>query len=154
MLRGKRVMRSGHRSTWERKAFALWRGQATPEGSISTESNLLHEVPFTKSTSRRTSLIDPTELVAAAQAACFSSTLAAELARAGFQAQTIQTTAAITSEECSQKRTISGIFLDVVAAIPGAQPGDFIVAAFAAKQICPICRLLNVDVTMNARLER
>jgi osmotically inducible protein OsmC len=147
-------MRSVHRNTWERKAFALWRGQSTPEGSITTESNLLHEVPFAEGASRGTNLIDPTELIAAAQAACFSSTLAAELARAGFQAQTIRTAAAITSEECSQRWTISAIALDIVAAVPGAEPGDFIVAAFAAKQICPICRLLNVDVTMSARLER
>jgi osmotically inducible protein OsmC len=147
-------MRSGRRSTWERKAFALWCEQATPEGSITTESNVLREVPFKGSTPDGTNLTDPTELIAAAHAACFSATLAAELGRAGFLAQAIKTTAVITSVLSAQESAVSAIALDVVAAIPGAEPGDLIVAAFTARQICPICRLLNVDVTMNARLER
>jgi osmotically inducible protein OsmC len=147
-------MRSRRRSTCERKAFALWCEQATPEGSITTESNVLSEVPFKGGAAGGTNLIDPTELIAAAHAACFSTTLAAELGRAGFQAQTIRTTATITSVRSPQEWAVSAIALDVVAAVPGAQPGDFIVAASNAKQNCPICRLLNVDVTMNARLER
>jgi osmotically inducible protein OsmC len=146
-------MRSERRGTWERKAFAFWCKQATPEGSITTESNVLHEVPFGIAAHRNNILV-PTELVAAAHAACFSSTLAAELGRAGFQAQTIRTTSTVTAERSPQEWAVSAIALDVVAAIPGAEPGDFIEAALKTKQICPICRLLNVDVTMNARLER
>jgi|ERR1700722_1726052 osmotically inducible protein OsmC len=147
-------MRSGRRSTSERKAFALWCEQGTPEGSITTESDVLHEVPFKGGTAGGTNLIDPTELIAAAHAACFSATLAAELSTAGFRAQTIRTTAVITSVQSAQERAVSAIALDVVAAIPGAEPGDLIVAAFTTKQICPICRLLHVNVTMNVRLER
>ena len=147
-------MRSERRGSWERKAFAFWCKQATPEGSISTESRVLHEVPFTGMAAQRTNFMLPTDLVAAAQAVCFTSTLAEELSRAGFQAQTIRTTATITTERSAEHWAVSAIALDVVAAIPGAEPGDFVVAASNAKQICPICRLLNIDVTMNARLER
>src|SRR5258708_7449169 len=114
-------MPSGRRSTLERKAFALWCEQATPEGSITTESNVLHEVPFKGFVAHGTNFIDPTELVAAAHAACFSSTLAAELGRAGFQAQTIRTTATITSERFRHQWAVSAIVLDIVAAIPGAE---------------------------------
>jgi OsmC subfamily peroxiredoxin len=135
-----------------RKAFATWCPAQSPSGSVSTESAALRDAPYEVGTGGK-DIIEPTGLIAAAQAACFSATLAAELSRVGMQAETIKTTAVISSGQSAEGWAVSGILLDVVAVIPGAKPGDFISAAYNAKLFCPICRLLNVNVTMNARLE-
>src|SRR5689334_11750114 len=115
-------MRRKSRGSRQRTAFAFWRKQVTPEGSITTESKALREVPFAEISARRANIMVPTELVAAAHAACFSSTLAAELGRAGFQPQTIRTTATVTSVRSLKEWAVSAIALDVVAAVPGAGP--------------------------------
>jgi osmotically inducible protein OsmC len=94
------------------------------------------------------------ELIAAAHAACFSVSLAEKLDEAGFIAQWIKTTATVTSQQLAEGWTVTGIMLEVVAKVPSANAQDLIRAAVSAKLTCTICRVLNVNTSLQAKLER
>lgn len=94
------------------------------------------------------------ELIAAAHAASFSRALSSELDRIGLLAERITTTAKVTSEALSTGWVVTAILLDVVARVPAARIDDLIDAAISAKTNCFVCRLLNVNVSLNARLDR
>ena len=138
-----------------RKASAIWRGGLKDgKGSISTDSGVLKETQYSFSTRFENGIgTNPEELVAAAHAGCFSMALSAELGRSGITPESIQTTATVTMDKTDAGWTITQSQLDLVAKIPGLDQAKFTAAANAAKAGCPISRLLNAKITMNARLE-
>jgi len=77
-----------------------------------------------------------------------------ELRRAGLSPKRINTTATVTSEKLKKGWTITAVMLDVVAKVPDGRIADFIDSAIRAKSKCVISRLLNANVSMNARLEK
>ena len=139
----------------KRKASAVWKGSLKEgNGTISSESGVLSETPY----SFRTRFEDapgtnPEELVAAAHAACFSMAFSMILGLEGMTPESIATEATVTMEEQGDGFSVTSSHLDVVAKIPGADSGKFQQAAEKAKAGCPISRLLNAKITMNARLE-
>jgi osmotically inducible protein OsmC len=76
----------------------------------------------------------------------------AELGKAGLTPQSVETTANVTLEMLPGGPTVTAIHLDVMARVPGADKAKFDAAADAAKKGCPISRLLNAKITMEARL--
>jgi lipoyl-dependent peroxiredoxin len=138
-----------------RKASAVWRGDLKGgKGSISTESGVLAETQYSFSTRFENGIgTNPEELIAAAHAGCFSMALSAELGKAGLTAESIQTAATLTMERVDAGWTVTLIHLGVLATIPGANAATFNAAANAAKAGCPISRLLNTTITMDARLQ-
>jgi lipoyl-dependent peroxiredoxin len=138
-----------------RKASAVWRGDLKGgKGSISTESGVLAQTQYSFSTRFENGKgTNPEELIAAAHAGCFSMALSAELGKAGLTAESIQTTATLTMERLDAGWTVTRIHLEVLATIPGANAATFNPAANAAKAGCPISRLLNTTITMDARLQ-
>lgn len=68
-------------------------------------------------------------------------------------AESIDTTATVTMEKLDAGWTITEVHLDLTAKIPGADPEAFQTAASKAKTGCPISRLLNAKITMDAKLE-
>jgi len=139
----------------KRKASAVWRGGLKDgKGTISSESGVLKETPYSFSTRFENGIgTNPEELIAAAHAGCFSMACSAELGKAGITPESIHTTATITMDKTDAGWTITESHLDVAAKIPGVDPAKFTAAANAAKAGCPISRLLKANVTMNARLE-
>ena len=139
----------------KRTANAQWRGDLkSGHGSISTASGVLSNAQYSFSTRFEEGKgTNPYELIAAAHAACFSMTLANELAGAGFTPHRIETTVTVTMEPLSAGWTVTGIQLDVVAEAPRAKQGDFIRAAVRAKTHCTISRLLKTNLSMTAKLE-
>lgn len=138
----------------KRSASAQWLGGLKDgKGTISTESGVLSQTPYSFSTrfegQRGT---NPEELIAAAHAGCFSMALSAELGKGGMTPTSINTGAALTMEKLDAGWTVTAIHLDVTVAIPGADPAKFEAAAAAAKAGCPISRLLNAKITMDAKL--
>ena len=95
---------------------------------------------------------NPEELIAAAHAGCFSMALSGQLHGAGLTADRIETTAKVKLEKVGDGFTVTASHLVVSATIPGADPGVFSKAAEAAKAGCPISRLLNATITMEAKL--
>ena len=96
---------------------------------------------------------NPEELIAAAHAGCFSMALSAQLASTSMVAESINTIATLTMEKLEAGWTITEVHLDVTAKIPGADRAAFETAAKNAKEGCPISRLLNAKITMDAKLQ-
>jgi len=138
----------------KRKASAVWRGGLKDgKGAISTDSGVLKNTQYSFSTRFENGVgTNPEELVAAAHAGCFSMALSAQLESAGLKAEEINTTATVTMEKVDAGWTVTAVHLDVNARIPGADQAKFDKAANDAKTGCPISRLLNAKITMNARL--
>jgi organic hydroperoxide reductase OsmC/OhrA len=94
------------------------------------------------------------ELVAAALATCFGITLSRELGRLGLSAHRASTRSSLRVHLKNNELIISRAALKVVATVPDAKPGDFINATVTAKKTCPVCRFLNVEIEMDAKLKR
>jgi len=139
----------------KRTASAIWQGNLKEgKGAVSTESGVLSQTPYSFSTRFENARgTNPEELVAAAHAGCFSMALSAELGKAAITPESIRTTANLTMERLDAGWTVTAIHLDVNARIPGGDPAKFEAAANSAKAGCPISRLLNTKITMEARLE-
>ncbi|MBI4469933.1 MAG: OsmC family protein [Acidobacteria bacterium] len=139
----------------KRKASAVWQGALiNGKGTLSTGSGVLSNTQYTFSTRFENGLgTNPEELIAAAHAGCFSMAFSGQLERAGMTAQRINTLATLTMEKLEAGWTVTGIHLEVVAKMPGADPEAFQAAALQAKEGCPISRLLNTAITMVAKLD-
>ncbi|HEX4415556.1 MAG TPA: OsmC family protein [Lacipirellulaceae bacterium] len=138
----------------KRKASAVWKGGLKDgKGTISSDSGVLENTQYSFSTRFEEGKgTNPEELIAAAHAGCFSMALSGQLGNAGMTAEEINTTATITLEKTDAGFTVTESHLEVTAKIPGADPKAFETAANNAKAGCPISRLLNTKVTMDAKL--
>ena len=98
---------------------------------------------------------NPEELLAAAEASCFSMALAGALEAAGTPATRITTQASCTVEKASGGFRISRIRLVTRGAVPGIDQAAFRTAAEGARQGCPVSQALqgNVDIELDAHLE-
>ena len=138
-----------------RKASAEWRGSLKEgKGTISAESGAIANLPYSFKTRFESEKgTNPEELIGAAHAGCFSMALSAQLGGAGMTPESIRTTAAVTLEKVGEGFSVTAVHLDVTAKIPGADKGAFEKAANEAKSGCPISKLLNAKITVDARLE-
>jgi lipoyl-dependent peroxiredoxin len=139
----------------KRKASAVWKGGLkNGKGTISTESNVLSDTQYSFSTRFEQGIgTNPEELIAAAHAGCFAMALSAQLGEAGLEAEEIRTTATVTLEKKDGGFAITAVHLEVAARIPGADRQAFEKAANTAKAGCPVSKVLNADITMEAKLE-
>jgi osmotically inducible protein OsmC len=139
----------------KRKASAIWQGGLKDgKGAISTESGVLSKTQYSFSTRFESGVgTNPEELIAAAHAGCFTMALSAELGKAGLTPSSIQTNATLTMDKLDAGWTVTEVHLDVAAKIPGSDAQRFTAAANTAKANCPISRLLNTKITMEAKLE-
>jgi osmotically inducible protein OsmC len=139
----------------KRNASAIWHGNLkTGKGTLSTDSSVLNTTPYSF-TSRFESGTgtNPEELIAAAHAGCFTMALSAALDQAGFVADTITTAAALTLENNPKTSwTISAVHLTTTAKIPGITAEKFAEVAAGAKAGCPVSRVLNASITLDATL--
>lgn len=138
-----------------KKASAVWKGTLKEGGGvISTETGVLKETPYGfKSRFEDGKGTNPEELIAAAHAGCFSMALSLILGEAGFTAERIETRAAVTIEKVAEGFEITTSHLDLVAKIPGIDQAKFDELANKAKAGCPVSKVLNAKITLNARLE-
>lgn len=139
----------------KRNASAEWRGGLKDgKGTISTDSGVLADTQYSFSTRFEEGVgTNPEELIAAAHAGCFSMALSGQLGNADLTAESIRTTASVKLEKTDAGFTVTEVHLQVVARVPGASQEAFETAANNAKAGCPISRLLNAKITMEARLE-
>ncbi|MGI9105157.1 MAG: OsmC family protein [Pyrinomonadaceae bacterium] len=139
----------------KRNASAEWRGGLKDgKGTISTDSGVLADTQYSFSTRFEEGKgTNPEELIAAAHAGCFSMALSGQLGNANLTAESIKTTASVKLEKTDAGFTVTEVHLQVVARVPGASQEAFETASNNAKAGCPISRLLNAKITMEARLE-
>jgi len=79
--------------------------------------------------------------------------LSAQLGNAGLTPESVRTNAAVTLEKADGGFAITAVHLDVSAKVPGADQAAFDKAANAAKEGCPVSKVLNAKITMDAKLE-
>lgn len=96
---------------------------------------------------------NPEELIAAAHAGCFTMALSAQLGEAGITAEQLQTKAAVTLDKVGDGFSITAVHLELSARIPGVDRAAFDTATQRAKEGCPVSRLLNAKITLDAKLE-
>jgi lipoyl-dependent peroxiredoxin len=138
----------------KQNASATWVGGLSHgKGLVTTASGALSQSQYFGAGDVEGKGTNPYELIAAAHAACFSMTLAEELANAGFSPDRINTTATVIIEQLTVGWTITAIQLDVLAEVPRAEQSDFIRATVKAKTNCTISRLLKTNIAMSAKLE-
>ena len=139
----------------KRKASAVWNGGLKDgKGTISTDSKVLSNTQYSFSTRFEEGIgTNPEELIAAAHAGCFSMALSGQLGSAGLTAEKISTTASVKLEKTDSGFAITTVHLDVTAKVPGADKQAFETAANNAKTGCPVSKVLNAAITMDARLE-
>ncbi|HTH50910.1 MAG TPA: OsmC family protein [Pyrinomonadaceae bacterium] len=138
-----------------RKATAVWNGGLKDgNGKISTDSGVLKDTQYSFSTRFEDGVgTNPEELIAAAHAGCFSMALSGQLGNAGMTAESINTTAEVRLEKLEAGFAITKIHLVVRARIPGADSDAFMTAANNAKAGCPVSKVLNAEITMDAALD-
>jgi len=138
-----------------RKATAVWRGDLKGgKGVVSTESGVLKDTQYSFSARFESGAgTNPEELIAAAHAACFAMALSAQLGGAGLTPERLETTATVTLEKFDAGWGVTKVHLELKAKVPGASLEKFNEAAANAKTGCPISRLLNTTITMEAKLE-
>ena len=139
----------------KRTASAVWSGGLKDgKGTIATASGVLKDTAYSFGTRFENGVgTNPEELIGAAHAGCFSMALSGQLERAGLKAERIATTATVTLDMAAAGPTISAIHLAVTARVPGASQEAFDTAAGNAKTGCPVSKVLNADITMEAKLE-
>lgn len=139
----------------KRKALAVWNGGIKDgKGVLSTDSGVLSETPYSFSTRFEDQKgTNPEELIGAAHAGCFAMALSGQLGAAGMTAERIETTASVTLEKSDGGFAITAVHLDLVAKIPGADREAFERAAENAKSGCPVSKVLNAKITLDAKLE-
>jgi osmotically inducible protein OsmC len=140
----------------KRSGSAIWQGDLkSGKGTVSTDSGVLSQTPYSFSTRFENGKgTNPEELVAAAHAGCFSMALSAQLGEAGLTPEKLETTATVTFDKTEAGWTVTNVYLNVKGKVPKADEAAWNKATQAAKTGCPISRLFNTTITMDAKLER
>jgi lipoyl-dependent peroxiredoxin len=139
----------------KRKASAVWNGGLKEgKGTVSSESGVLKNTQYSFTTRFENGVgTNPEELIAAAHAGCFSMALSAQLGNANITPKSIETTATVNFEKLDSGWTVTEVHLDCIATIPGGDKAAFDTAAQNAKTGCPISKLLNAKITLDAKLK-
>ena len=138
----------------KKTASAHWAGDLkTGIGSISTETGVLRDAPYGfKARFEGGKGTNPEELIGAAHAGCFSMALSMILGDAGLKADSIDTKAEVTLDQVDGGFAITAVHLILKAKIPGATQQQFDELTKKAKEGCPVSKVLNAKITLDATL--
>ena len=133
---------------------AAWQGGIKDgKGAISTKSGALKDYPYGFSSRFEGKPgTNPEELIGAAHAGCFTMALSLILGEAKLTAEQMDTKADVTLEKVADGFAITAVVLTLRAKIPGADRAKFEELAAKAKAGCPVSKLLNAKVTLDAAL--
>lgn len=146
-------------ATAERTAHVQWEGNlAQGNGELTLRSSqAAGPLPITwaSRTERANGKTSPEELLAAANAACFSMALSHALAQAGHAPERLDVTATCTLDKTDDGFKVTTMKLTVRASVPGIDNDAFLTAARGAVEGCPISSAIrgNVDIQLDAALE-
>src|SRR5215467_1108273 len=137
-----------------RKAKAVWQGTGRDgSGHLSSDSGVLADTPYSfKTRFENEKGTNPEELIAAAHAGCFTMSLAFGLQGAGFSPTELSTEAAVTLEHEGQGFRIRQSALTLRAKVPNLDEVAFRRMADEAEKNCPVSKVLNATITLDAKL--
>ena len=142
----------------KRKASAVWTGTLKEgRGSLTTGSKALSEHPYSfgsRFEEQAKPGANPEELLAAAEAGCFTMALGADLSKAGHDPQELRTEATAEMQNEGGKWSITAIHLVTRGRVDGVDDAEFARIAEATKQNCIVSRALNVQLSLDAKLEK
>lgn len=138
----------------KRFATSVWNGSGKDgNGHLTTQSATLDQTPYSFNTRFGDGKgTNPEELIAAAHAGCFNMALSFALTGAGFTPDSLTTLATLTMEQQDGGFVITAIHLDLTAKVPGVTPDKFAEIAAGAKANCPVSKLLNAEISLEAKL--
>jgi lipoyl-dependent peroxiredoxin len=133
---------------------AVWSGGIKDgKGALSTRSGALKDSPYGfASRFEGKPGTNPEELIGAAHAGCFTMALSLILGEAQLTAERMETTAEVTLDKVGEGYAISAVHLTLRAKIPGADQAVFDELTAKAKAGCPVSKLLNASITLDAAL--
>lgn len=137
-----------------RKAKAVWRGTGRAgSGQLTSDSGVLDSTPYSfKTRFENEKGTNPEELIAAAHAGCFTMALAFGLQAAGFNPTELAAEAAVTLDPDGQVFKISKSALTLRGKVPNLDDASFVRIAGEAEKNCPISKVLNATITLDAKL--
>lgn len=138
----------------KRTARAQWNGSGREgSGHLTTQSATLDQAPYSFNTRFGDGKgTNPEELIAAAHAGCFTMALSFALGADGFTPDTLSTNATLTMEQQDGGFVITAVHLALEAVVRGIDDAKFQEIAAGAKANCPVSKVLNADITLDARL--
>jgi lipoyl-dependent peroxiredoxin len=152
-------LRQSHSSPWSFRmtttsGSAKWQGGIKDgKGAISTKSGALKDYPYGfASRFEGKPGSNPEELIGAAHAACFTMALSLILGEAKLTAEQMETKADVTLEKVGDGFAITAVHLSLQAKVPGADNAKFQELADKAKAGCPVSKLLNTRISLEAKL--
>ena len=139
----------------KRSGSAVWQGDLkNGKGLVSTDSGVLQSQQYSFGTRFENGKgTNPEELIAAAHAGCFTMALSAQLGNSGLTPEKLETKATVTLDKQEAGWAVTHILLDVKGRVPNADQAAWDKATQAAKTGCPISKLLNATIEMQAKLE-
>jgi osmotically inducible protein OsmC len=139
----------------KRTAAAAWSGGLKDgKGTISSESGILSNTQYGFSSRFENGIgTNPEELIAAAHAGCFTMALSAQLEEAGFKADHLKTDASVTLDKVPDGFAITAIHLNLAANVPGIDQQTFDTIVNKAKTGCPVSKVLNAPISLQAKLQ-
>jgi osmotically inducible protein OsmC len=139
-----------------RTATAVWTGSFKTGNGRFTGTSGLSGAYTAASRFENDPGLNPEDLLAAAEASCYSMALSAALDRNGTSAHTIETTARCTVEKVEGANRITTMRLEVRADVPNIDNETFQKIAQATRDGCPVSKAItgNVDIQLNATLGR
>lgn len=134
----------------KRKATAVWNGTIKDgNGTLNTQSGILKDTQYSfKSRFESGSGTNPEELIAAAHSGCFAMQLSAFLTEENFQPEKLEANCEVTFED----GTVTKSHLNLQARIQKIDKSKFDELVNKAKENCPISKLLNTEITVEASL--
>lgn len=134
----------------KRTSTANWRGTGKDgKGTLSSASTVLNNTQYSFNSRFADGVgTNPEELIAAAHAGCFAMKLSFSLNEAGFTAEDLAVSCTITLENGA----ITESHLNLKGKVPGISKEKFDACTADAKANCPVSKLLNTKITLEATL--
>jgi lipoyl-dependent peroxiredoxin len=138
----------------DRKGYARWQGGFRDgRGALTTQSGALTAYPYgVASRFEGTPGTNPEELLGAAHAGCFTMALSSILGESKLTAEQMDTSAQVTLESVPGGYAITAVHLTLKAKIAGADQDTFSKLVALAKANCPVSKVLNANITLDAEL--
>ncbi|QDH17660.1 OsmC family protein [Swingsia samuiensis] len=141
--------------TIKKTGSAHWSGSIKEgKGTVSTQSGALKDQPYGFNTRFEGKAgTNPEELLGAAHASCFAMALSLILGEAGLTATSLKTESTISLDKDGEGFSITKAHLTLRGIVPNATEAQFLEAAKKAEAGCPLSKVINAEITLDAKLE-
>ena len=143
----------------KRTATSIWKGSGKEgQGTLTTQSGVFKDQPYSAKLRFENedgkAGTNPEELIAAAHAGCFNMALSFQLSGAGYTPTELRTEAVVTLEKEGEGFAVKKSLLKLTAQVPNISEDEFNKLAKAAKEGCPISKVLNCEIELESTFKK